>query len=124
MGERRQFVDEVNVVRKELAGPLGKMAVGRPGSSADFVNGYYRVAEPGDEEEVETLESLAIEIARLTTDLEAKQERQTELVKEAKDEADKAAERAAKQARIDELDREAAERQKEAEALRKELEEK
>lgn len=124
VGERRQFIEEVNAERKELAGPLGKMAVGRPGSSADFVNGYYRVAEPGDDEEVETLESVAIDIARLTADLKAKQERLAELQKEAKDEMDKAAQRAAKQARIEELDREAAERLKEAEALRKELEEK
>ena len=94
IGERKMLIDHINADRKELHSALTSLALSDKTLPSDLAAGYFKVAESGEEEPEETIDSLAIEIKRLEDALLAKRERLVEL----QNEADKAAQKAARTA--------------------------
>lgn len=118
VGERRQLIDQVNALRKELHGALSKHALETPGLPTDFAKQFFKPSDTGGEDEPEeTVESLGAEVTRLEAVLLEKKARLVALQKAAEDAASRAQARAVKLTEIEALNKEIEEKQKAAQAL-------
>jgi hypothetical protein len=70
IGERQQFVDDLNASRKSAFGELGKIGESTPWLPADFPNRFFRVVED-DAEPTPTIDSVKKKIGELATELQA-----------------------------------------------------
>jgi vacuolar-type H+-ATPase subunit I/STV1 len=126
VGERKQFIDRVNAERKELHTALTGMALKVPGTPADIAQGYFKRAETPEEAQAvpeETVDSLSKEIADLEAALKAKRDRLVEVQKAEDEAAQKATEKAQKEAALAALQQDIETKQKAAKALEDELKE-
>lgn len=123
VGERRQLLDQVNALRKELHGALSKHALETPGLPADYANQFFKPSDSGEDEPEETIESLGVEIKHLEAALKEKQDRLATLQKEADDAAEKQKKKAEKDAKIAALNKEIEDKQKQMKALEDETDE-
>lgn len=116
VGQRKQFIDEVNASRKEVDGALAKLPFQNPALPQDFSEGFFYSESPRDEEE--TIDEVKASIVDLEAQLA---ERQAEL-KRLEDEAAAVAkadeERKAKEGEADDLVAKANELLKQASELR------
>lgn len=124
VGARRQWVDNLNAARQEVYGALAKLPHQHPELPSNYADLFFlrdkRGAGEGEEGE-ETLESLQALAEEMREELQELEARIAEM-EEAEAEAKKAAEaRAAEEAKLAELDRAAAELDKQRAALRKRL---
>jgi hypothetical protein len=128
VGERRKFFDEVNAARKALYGELSSLPHKTPGLPSDFADQFFRrdaaadVEEEDDEEEEEpTLESVGKRIEELEAELEAQRALHKQLDEAAKLEAARVEKIRSDEEKLAALEREAEDKQKEADALRARL---
>lgn len=121
VGERAKLFDDANAARKKLYGELSTLPHKHPGLPSSFAEKFFRrdVVEnevPEDATEP-TVESVTLEIDRLTKLLAAQQAVLKALEEKAKVAAAEAMERQAAEARLQQLEQEEAERAKEKQAL-------
>jgi hypothetical protein len=121
VGERAQLITKINAERKDLHGALSKLALSTPGLPSNFQNQFFKLADSDDEAE-ETVESLDAEIKELEERLAERNKLLVELKQEAADEAKEAQEKAQKALKLAELNKDIEAKQKEAKALKDELE--
>ena len=124
VGARHQWVENLNAARKELYGVLGKLAHQHPELPSNFADLFFMKKSEGEaaeEPEEETAEALREHAEELRQELQGVEGRIQEL-EAAEAAARRAAEaRAAEEARLAELDRKAAELERERKALRARL---
>lgn len=118
VGVRKKYFDKVNAARKESHGFLATLPFKHPGLPANFADLFFRRDRIAAEEEEPTIDSVEETITGLHGEL-AEQE---ELLVMLKDAAKKAAEEAeakkAKKAELEAIEKDMAEKQKKADALR------
>ncbi|MFT3775507.1 MAG: hypothetical protein QM820_59930 [Minicystis sp.] len=126
IGERRQFVDKLNALRKSSHGALAKMAIETAGLPSDFADHFFRSDPSGEDEpeEVEaeaTIEGMQQQIGALEEQLAAAKVNLGELEKAAAEAAKAAADKEADEKALAELEKEADALAKKKEALKKKL---
>jgi hypothetical protein len=121
IGDRKLLLDHVNGERKELHAALTKLAISDTSLPPDLAAGYFKVADSGEEEPEETIDSLTLEIKHMEDALQQKRDRLAELEKAAETEAQRAEDKAKKQAALAALEAEIEAKKKEAEALKQAL---
>lgn len=126
IGERKQFIDKVNAVRKSVHGQLGKLPHEILGLPNDFADLFFRPAPTSDDEskakpEAPTIESVTANLEELAQRIEAKRAQLEALKARASEEAKAAAAREADKAALAELRKSIAEKEKLAEALQAKL---
>lgn len=119
VGERRQLVDHVNAVRKELHGVLAKYALETPGLPSGFADRFFKPGEPGDDapEEEETVDALATAVKAMEEALLEKKALLAKRIQDAEDAANKEQAKAETLAKVAALNQDIEEKQKEAKAL-------
>lgn len=125
IGERKEFIDEVNAVRKSVHGELGKLPHKVDGLPNDFADRFFRPdssQDDEDEEEAPTIESVSEQIEALNQELSDTQALLEEL-KAKKLEEEKAAEALeADKAALAQLQKNIAEQERLATKLRAKIE--
>jgi len=124
VGERRQFVDKLNAARKVTHGALAKLALETPGLPMDFADQFFRGETSSDEEAATppTIEEVKETIAQLEAQLDAEKALLAKMESDAKAAAEADAARTADKAALSDLQERMAEMAKQAEAIRKRLE--
>lgn len=121
VGDRHKYCDKLNAARKESHGFLATLPYKHLGLPSNFADLFFRRVRAAIEDEEPTIDSVEETITGLHGEL-AEQE---ELLATLKDAAKKAAEQAemkkAKKAELEVIEKEMAEKQKKADALRAEL---
>lgn len=122
IGERFQFINKVNAALKTVYGTLAAMPHDHLGLPSNFAHDFFmRVRVSGEVEDEPTVESLEEEIDGLSAELEAKKLRLSELKTEHEKAAKKLEAKALAEAKRTQLEKELADKQKELDALSREL---
>jgi len=119
-GDRKKFFNDLNAVRKETYGALGKLPFQHRGLPSRFADLFFLHEKPRGKEEV-TMESVQASINDLTQQLDARQALLEKLAAEEELEKKKAAELEAKKAVAAQLEREADEADQQAKAKRAQI---
>lgn len=117
IGTRKQFIDKVNAARKEAYGGLAKLPFQNPALPSDFVDDFFYIEPPRDEEE--TIDQVKASIEELEAQLVEKKTLLAELEAQAAAEAQAEQERLAQTQAADELEAQAQALLAQAAALRK-----
>jgi hypothetical protein len=121
VGERKQLFTKTNAERKHTHGALVKLALSTPGLPANFADQFFKPGEVDDAPE-ETIDSVDAEIKALQERLAERTQRLDELKKEAAEAEQDGAVKAQKATKLAELNKDIEAKQKEAQALKAELE--
>lgn len=123
VGERKKFYDEVNATRKETHGFLATLPHKHTGLPSNFADRFFRRARVRSEVEDEpTVESVKEKLTKLLGEVQAQEKLLAKLENDEAQAAKEAAEKSAKKAKLEAIEKEMAAKQKEANALRAELE--